>query len=150
MILKMKWGVGKRMDRVKAFMHKYRDMIVYLIFGILTTVVDYLVFIPCYQWLGFTATLSNIIAWTAAVTFAYLTNKPFVFRNYDWSRKTVISELTKFIGCRIGTGAIETTVLFISVDMLHWHGVLMKVVASVMVVSVNYFASKWLIFKKNA
>ena len=137
-----------QMKKIKAVVQKYRDMIVYLFFGILTTVVDYLVFLPCYQWIGLSATVSNIISWSVAVTFAYLTNKPFVFRNHDWSAKAVLPELGKFVGCRIGTGAIETTVLFISVDMLHWKGVVMKVVASVMVVSINYFASKWLIFKK--
>lgn len=136
------------MNKIKAFVQKYRDMIVYLFFGILTTVVDYLVFLPCYQWIGLSATVSNIISWSVAVTFAYLTNKPFVFRNHDWSAKAVLPEVSKFVGCRIGTGAIETTVLFISVDMLHWKGVVMKVVASIMVVSINYFASKWLIFKK--
>ena len=139
-----------RMEKLKGFVHKYRDMIVYLFFGILTTVVDYLMFILCFEWLGWTATWSNIVAWSAAVTFAYLTNKPFVFRNHDWSGKTVLLELSKFVGCRMVTGAIETTVLFVSVDMLHWRGLVMKVVASVMVVAINYFASKWLIFKKES
>ena len=136
------------MERIKQLMHKYRDAIVYLFFGVLTTVVDYLVFIPCHSWLGLSATLSNIIAWVAAVSFAYLTNKPFVFRDHDWSRKKVLPELAKFVSCRLGTGAIETGILFFTVDLWGFPGVIMKIVASALVVVVNYFASKWLIFNK--
>lgn len=136
------------MKKIKAIIHKYWDAITYLIFGVLTTVVDYLVYIPCHEWLGLSATLSNIIAWVAAVAFAYLTNKPFVFKNHDWSRATVFPELLKFVGCRLGTGAMETVILLFTVDLWGWDGVLMKVVASAMVVVINYFASKFLIFKK--
>jgi putative flippase GtrA len=83
-----------------------------------------------------------------AVAFAYLTNKPFVFKSHDWSRQTVIPELTKFVGCRIGSGLLETVIIFVAVDLLHWNGNIWKLVTSVLVVILNYVASKLLVFRK--
>ena len=129
-------------------MNKYRDVITYLIFGVLTTLVNYLVYIPVYNCCGLSAAVSNTIAWVAAVAFAYLTNKPFVFKSHDWSAKTVIPELTKFVSCRVASGAAETLILLITVDILNWNGNLWKLITSVLVVVLNYFASKFLVFKK--
>ena len=94
------------------------------------------------------ATVSNAIAWVVAVAFAYLTNKPFVFRSYDWSMKTVVPELTKFVGCRVGSGAAETLILLLTVDILGWNGNIWKLITSVLVVVLNYVGSKLLVFKK--
>ena len=89
-----------------------------------------------------------MISWAAAVAFAYVPNKPFVFKSHDWSAKTVGPELTKFVGSRILSGALETAIIFVTVDMLLWSGNLMKLVTSVLVVILNYVASKLLVFKK--
>lgn len=127
---------------------KYWDVVSYLFFGVLTTVVNYIVYLPVYNLLDFPASVSNVIAWAAAVAFAYLTNKPFVFKSHDWSLKTVIPELTKFVGCRVASGAMETAILFVTVDLLNWNGNLWKLLTSVLVVILNYFGSKLLVFKK--
>ena len=89
-----------------------------------------------------------MIAWVVAVAFAYVTNKPFVFKSHDWSLKTVAPELAKFVGCRVGSGLLETALLFLTVDLLHWNGNLMKIILSVMVVILNYVGSKLLVFRK--
>ena len=136
------------MQKLKALMAKYRDVLVYLIFGVLTTAVNYIVYLPCYNVLGLSGSASNAIAWVGAVAFAYLTNKPFVFRSHDWSAKTVIPELTKFVGCRIGSGVLETAIIFFTVDLLGWNGNVMKLLTSVLVVVLNYIGSKLLVFKK--
>ncbi len=136
------------MNTIKKLIIKYWDILSYLFFGGLTTLVNFLVYIPCYNWLELSATVSNVIAWVVAVAFAYLTNKPFVFRSYDWSWKTVGPELTKFVGCRIGSGLLETAAIFLTVDVLGWNGNLMKVILAVVVVILNYIGSKLLVFKK--
>ena len=136
------------MEKLKALMTRYRDIVVYLVFGVLTTVVNYIVYLPCYNILGLSGSVSNAIAWVVAVAFAYLTNKPFVFRSHDWSAKTVIPELTKFVGCRVGSGVLETTIIFLTVDWLGWNGNVMKLLTSVLVVVLNYIGSKLLVFKK--
>lgn len=135
-------------EKIRALIVKYWDIVSYLFFGVCTTVVNYLIYIPCYNFWGMSATLSNMIAWVVAVAFAYLTNKPFVFKSYDWSAKTVVPELTKFIGCRVGSGAAETLILFLAVDLLGWNGNIWKLVTQVMVVILNYIGSKLLVFRK--
>ena len=136
------------MEQLKSFLSKHRDVLSYLFFGVLTTVVNYIIYLPCYNVLGLSGSLSNAIAWAGAVAFAYLTNKPFVFRSHDWSAKTVIPELTKFVGCRIGSGALETVIIFLTVDCMSWNGNAMKLATSVIVVVLNYIASKLLVFRK--
>lgn len=135
-------------QRIKALILQYWEVLSYLIFGVLTTVVNYCVYLPVYNILGLSASVSNVIAWVVAVAFAYLTNKPFVFRSHDWSAKTVIPELTKFVGCRVASGAAETLILLVSVDILQWNGNIWKLVTSVLVVVLNYIASKLVVFKK--
>ncbi len=134
--------------KLRALIHKYSDIVSYLFFGGLTTVVNYVVYLPCYNMLHFSAAISNVIAWVVAVAFAYLTNKPFVFKSHDWSMQTVGPELTKFVGCRIGSGLLETAIIFVTVDCLNWNGNIWKLVTSVLVVILNYVASKLLVFRK--
>lgn len=135
-------------QKIKALITQYWDVLTYLVFGVLTTVVNYLVYLPVYNLLGLSAALSNAIAWVVAVAFAYLTNKPFVFKSHDWSAKTVIPELTKFVSCRVASGAAETIILLITVDILNWNGNFWKLITSVLVVVLNYFASKFVVFRK--
>lgn len=136
------------MKKLKELFVKYYDIISYLFFGGLTTVVNYLVYLPCYNWLHLSATVSNMIAWAVAVIFAYLTNKPFVFKSYDWSMKTVVPEFGKFLGCRIGSGLMETVIIFLTVDCLNWNGNIMKLITNILVIILNYIGSKLLVFTK--
>ncbi len=133
---------------MKKIFDKYYDILSYLFFGVLTTAVNLIVYLPCLNWLQLSSAVSNVIAWVVAVAFAFLTNKPFVFRSHDWSMKTVLPELTKFVSCRIGSGLLETGILFVFVDCLKMNGNLWKLVTSVLVVILNYVASKLLIFVK--
>ena len=135
-------------QKIKFYLHKYEDIISYLFFGVLTTLVNYMIYLPCLYWLQLSASLSNIIAWVVAVAFAYLTNKPFVFKSHDWSAKTVIPELSRFISCRIGSGVLETAILFVTVDLLGWSVFLWKLFTQVLVIVLNYIGSKLLVFKK--
>lgn len=136
------------MKKIMDLARKYWDVLSYLFFGVLTTVVNYAVYLPCYNLLGLSAAVSNVIAWVAAVAFAYLTNKPWVFKSHDWSMKTVVPELTKFVACRVGSGALETGIIFVFVDWLGFDGNVFKLITSVLVVILNYIASKLLVFKK--
>lgn len=130
------------------FIKKHYDVLAYLFFGVLTTVVNYLVYLPCYNLLGLSGTVSNILAWAVSVAFAFLTNKPFVFHSHNWSAPVVAPELVKFIGCRLGSGAIESLAIFVLVDCLQWNGNAVKIAMSVAVVAINYLGSKLLVFVK--
>lgn len=134
---------------IRSIIQKYWDVITYLFFGVLTTVVNYVVYLPLYNSVGLSAAVSNSAAWVVAVAFAYLTNKPFVFKSHDWSMRTVLPELSKFIGCRIASGVMETLILLLAVDFLCWDGNFWKLLTSVLVVVLNYIGSKFLVFRKS-
>ena len=136
------------MKKLSALVRKYRDAIVYIVFGGLTTLVNWLVYYPCLNLLSLSASVSTMIAWAIAVVFAYLTNKPFVFRSNDWSLAAVLPEAAKFVGCRLGSGALETGVMFVAVDLFHGNGNFWKIPASVLVVILNYFAGKLVVFRE--
>lgn len=136
------------MVRIWELIKQYRDILLYLFFGVLTTAVNYIVYLPCYNMLHLSAAISNIIAWGFAVVFAYLTNKPFVFRSRDWSAKTVVPEFSRFVCGRIASGTMETGIIFVTVDLLCWNGNIMKLITSVLVVIINYIISKLIVFNK--
>ena len=135
-------------EKIRALVMKHWDMVSYLFFGVLTTVVNYLVYLPLYNLAGISAAVSNMIAWAAAVAFVYVTNKPFVFKSHDWSMKIVLPELGKFVGCRAASGGLETALVFLTVDVCGWDGNLWKLIVSVVVVILNYVSSKLLVFRK--
>ena len=135
-------------QKLRSIIVKYWDILTYLVFGVLTTVVNYAVYLPVYNFCGISAAVSNMIAWVVAVAFAFLTNKPFVFHSHDWSAQTVLPELTKFVSCRMASGALETVILFLSVDCMNWNGNIWKLVTQVLVIIINYVGSKLLVFRK--
>ncbi len=141
-------GTEVIMKKIRDIITQHYDLLAYLFFGGLTTVVNYVIYLPCYNLLEISATLSNMIAWVFAVAFAFLTNKPFVFHSHDWSWKTVFPELTKFVGCRVGSGLVESGILLLTVDVLAWNGNWMKLITSVLVIILNYVGSKLLVFRK--
>lgn len=136
------------MNQLISFFKKHKEMLTYIFFGGLTTVVNYLVYLPVYNLAHVPAAISNMIAWVAAVIFAFLTNKPFVFESHDWSAKVVFPELWKFVACRLGSGLIETGIIFLAVDLLHGNGNIWKLLTSVLVVIINYVSSKLLVFRR--
>ncbi len=135
-------------QKIRALLEKYWEIISYLFFGVCTTLVNFAIYLPAYNLLGLSASVSNMISWVVAVIFAYLTNKPFVFRSHDWTAKTVIPELSKFVGGRVFSGVMETGILLLTVDILGWNGVIWKFVTQVLVTVTNYVVSKLLVFRK--
>ncbi len=135
-------------EKINVLVKRYQDIIIYLIFGVLTTLVNFIVYFLLYNVAKTSATLSNVVAWAVAVIFAFVTNKPFVFQSKDWSLPVVVPEFCKFVGCRVGTGLLETLIILITVDILQFSGNLIKIVVSILVVILNYVASKLFVFDK--
>lgn len=136
------------MKNLKALFVKYYDIISYLFFGVLTTGVDYLVSFVCYYGFDISSTVSTVIAWVAAVIFAYLTNKSWVFHSKDWSPKVILPEFTKFVGSRVFSGILVAVCIEVTVERLGWSFLIMKLATSVLNIVLNYIASKLLVFKK--
>ncbi len=147
-------------EKLKKVFHKLlnRETVVYLIFGVLTTAVNFIVFWAANMLLGAKyALLSNAIAFVVSVLFAYFTNKPFVFQSKDWSRKTLMKEIPAFFGGRVLSFLIEEGLILLARDGFHAErfsllGIdgltLSKVPISVVVVVLNYIFSKFLVFRK--
>ena len=134
-------------EKLKALYEKYRSTVIYLIFGVLTTVVNYAVSLPLHYFASWSAWVSNVIAWVVAVAFAYVTNKLYVFESKSWDHG-VVGELIRFVGSRVASGAIETMSLLLTVDILGWNGNVMKLLLAVFVIVFNYVLSKFFVFKK--
>ena len=135
------------MHKIISYAQKHREIVTYIAFGVLTTAVNFLVFLFSRELLKLSATVSNIAAWILAVLFAFFTNKLFVFKSKSWFRKVVIPEFVKFVTCRIGSGIVETVFLFVTVDCINWNGTILKLIASGFVMVLNYFLGKCVAFK---
>jgi len=140
------------LERFKALFVKYKEMTLYLVFGVLTTLVNYIVLWLLKDVAGVEAyggRLANAFAWMAAVLFAFITNKFFVFESLDRNRKTVARETVMFFAARLFSLGVETATLYAGEKLFgqayFW---LTKVAASVIVVILNYVLSKLLVFTK--
>lgn len=136
------------MDDLKALYQKYKDIIPYGVFGVLTTLVNIAVYWLMAHPLQCPTMPSTITAWLAAVLFAYVTNRKWVFHSEARTRNEVIKEAVSFFACRLATGVVDWLCMFVFVDILHFHDVVMKAIANVAVIILNYIASKLVIFKK--
>ncbi len=135
-------------DWIKKQFQKYRDVILYLFFGGCTTVLNIAVYYLCYNIAGIPNVPSTCIAWILSVLFAYLTNKVYVFQSKSFKKEVLLREGLQFFGCRLLTGILDVAIMFVAVDLLHWNGLVWKVISNILVIILNYVASKLLIFKK--
>lgn len=136
------------MDRIIGLLKKYRSFIAYAVFGVFTTVVNIVTYNICYVQMGMSNTISNVISWVLAVTFAYLTNKVWVFDSRSWEWSVLVKEVPAFISCRLATGIMDLVIMFVSVDVMKANGMIMKILSNVLVIILNYVFSKLVIFKK--
>lgn len=127
---------------------KNREAILYLLFGGFTTLINILSYSLLYYAVGFSNTLSNIFSWIVSVVFAYITNKIFVFENKSFALPKLFVELFSFFSCRLLTGILDLGIMFLFVDVLLMNALLIKVISNVVVIILNYVASKFLIFKR--
>ena len=125
-----------------------RETITYIIFGILTTAVNYLVYYLFYKFTNIDPVIYNIIAWIISVLFAFITNKIFVFESKSFKMQIVIRELITFIAARLLSLGAETASLALTVKALNMNELAAKIIIAVIVIIINYFASKLFIFNK--
>ena len=122
-----------------------REVIAYLVFGVLTTLVNIVAYWLMYYQLNLSNTTSNVISWFLSVTFAYVTNKIWVFESKN---KNIISEIVSFFGCRALTGVLEVAIMYLFVDMMMLEGGIVKIASNGIVILLNYVFSKCVIFRK--
>ena len=125
-----------------------RETIVYTIFGVLTTVVDFAAFGILYYSLNIGELVSNTLAWVLAVIFAFITNKLFVFQSKTHGTKELFKEIVSFVGCRLVTAVVEVVMMMVTVGFWKWNSILMKIITNIVVMILNFIFSKIIIFKK--
>ena len=159
------------MEKLKAIFKKIvnKETILYVVFGVLTTLVNFVAFklftmvfdkLISSQ-LG--VHISNVLAWIFAVAFAYVTNKLFVFESKSWKGKVLAKEIPSFVAARLFSLGVEELGLIIFVNFLHFDSKVFhiplinfdlsgemtaKIILAVVLVILNYFFSKLVIFKK--
>ena len=137
-------------DRIR----KHKEIILYLFFGVTTTAVNWAVYALMTAALHADMTLANAVAWVAAVVYAFITNKLFVFESKSLKPKVLLSEGVKFFSARIASGIVEILLptLMVAVGLngtlLGLEGGIAKAVVSIVVIVMNYILSKWLVFRK--
>ncbi|MCI8654445.1 MAG: GtrA family protein [Clostridia bacterium] len=127
---------------------KYEEILKYLIIGLLTTIVNYIVFIILVNNAKIEMHTSNIIAWIVSVIFAYFTNKLFVFESKSFKLKVLIKEISTFGIARILSLLLEELILYIFVNLLNMNKLIIKLIANIVVIILNYILSKFIIFRK--
>ncbi|MBE6805918.1 MAG: GtrA family protein [Ruminococcaceae bacterium] len=128
---------------------KYKHIALYGIFGFLTTVVNIATYWLMAHIFHLGIMPSTLIAWVVAVFFAYLTNRKWVFHSQTNGIVNIIKELSYFFMCRIATGVVDWACMYIFVDIFYINDVIIKTAANVLVIILNYIASKFVIFKTN-
>ncbi len=125
-----------------------KEVISYLFWGVMTTVVNIVVFYLTYDVMHCVLLLSNILAWFLSVLFAYVTNRKFVFHSEASGVQAIAKECVSFFSGRLGTGALDMGLMYLTVELLAFNAFAMKIVVNVVVIVLNYVISKLLIFKK--
>ena len=114
----------------------------------LTTLINITIFFTCYEVININILVSNIIAWFLSILFAYITNKKWVFNSPSRGIKKILEEIFYFCLGRIGTGILDTLIIYIFVDILSFNSLVIKISSNIIVVVLNYVISKLLVFKK--
>ncbi len=156
------------MKTISEYMEKYKEIISYLFWGVMTTLVSWFSYslfalllknqVSTFTIMGIQTSMvvlvSNILSWICAVFFAFVTNKLWVFHSRSWEVKVFVPELGKFISARLVTGVLEIVLvpLLVAIGLnqtiFEIEGMAAKVAVSVLIVILNYVFSKIFIFKQ--
>ncbi len=134
------------MEKIKLLYQRYRELINYLFFGVLTTAVNYLTYLVLAPFFTLT-TVPTAAAWVLSVLFAYLTNRRYVFRSHT-AGKEVLKEAGGFFMARVLSGVLDIAIMWVFADLIGFNDLLMKLLSNAVVVVFNYIASKMVIFSK--
>lgn len=133
---------------IQNLIHKYWEQLMYLVFGVLTTAVNMVVFYLLDQYTGMYYLLSNTIAWFLSVLFAFFTNKTWVFQSKYTTFRDFSREIASFFFFRGISYIMDTAIMFVGISMLHGPNIVVKIIDQFVIILANYIFSKW-IFNKS-
>lgn len=137
------------MSKIIDLFNKYKEVVMYLIFGVLTTIVSlvsyYLLTITIFNPdNAILLQVANILSWIISVLFAYITNRKFVFESKN---NNILKEVSSFFGSRLITLLLDMLIMFVGVTLLKGNDKFIKVISQVIVIVSNYIFSKLFVFK---
>lgn len=135
-------------QKAKELIKKYEELIMYLIIGVLITIINYVVFAILVNGIKLEMHISNIIAWVISVICAYFSNKLWVFKSKSFKLEVIVKEILSFGAARVFSLLVEEVILYIFVNKLGMEKLIIKLVANIVVIIINYILSKFIIFKK--
>ena len=134
--------------RISALLQRYKSQLLYLFFGGCTTLVNVVVYGVCTRMAALSTTLSTAIAWGTAVLFAYITNRTWVFESRARTAPDILREAWSFLLCRLATFGLDLAIMYLCVDRLGLPDIPIKMLSNLLVIVLNYIASKLIIFSK--
>lgn len=137
------------MKKIKELYFKYKEIINYLIVGVLTTVVSLIVYYACVLTIlnpenPIELQIANVLSWIISVAFAYITNRKFVFESKS---EKILKEITSFVSSRVLTLLLDMLIMFIMVTLMGVNDKISKLFAQIVVIILNYVFSKIFVFK---
>ena len=136
------------MEKLRNLFWRYREPILYIVFGGLTTVVSFVSYWILVDALYLHYMAATVLSLVISVSFAYITNRKWVFESRAYGAKAVMFEIVSFFACRLASGFMEMGLMFVGVDLLHINDKAVKLVANVFVIIANYILSKAFVFRK--
>jgi len=140
------------MEKIKALYKKYEEIIVYLIVGVLNTLVSWGAWFLCaytiladYEEVVWQNVLLSIISWVVGVVFGYVLNRKYVFKSTE---PNIVKEFLQFSGGRVSTGVLDSVMMVLMVNVMGINGDFSKIFVAVLVMIGNYLISKFFVFKK--
>ncbi len=127
---------------------RYKEQFFYLFFGVLTTVINIVTYYVLYNILHLSNVFSTCVALFLCISVAFITNKLWVFNSKTFDKKVFIYEVLSFVLCRTVTSVIDVAIMYVCVDLWGFNGVVMKILSNIIVIILNYVASKAIIFIK--
>lgn len=134
-------------EKIKALYAKYEEFVLYVVFGVFTTIVNIGIYWFLADVAGVYYLIANMAAWLGAVLFAYVTNRKWVFKSKQTGFKKIFKEMMLFICGRVLSGIGDMVILFVFVDVLKLGNLSGKIASQIFVVIFNYVFSKLMIFK---
>ncbi len=141
--------LAETMKTIIELLKKRRSVILYLAFGICTTLINWTVYPICYYVLGFSNMGAVCAAWFIAVTFAFVTNKIWVFERKNFLNRRFLKECISFFSCRLVTGTLDLLIMYVAVDVFELNAFAWKILSNGLVVILNYATGKFVVFRKD-
>ena len=138
------------LEKILLYYKKYKEIINYLIFGVLTTIINLFSYYLLTNTIlnpnqALHLQIANVISWIIAVIFAYITNRKYVFNS---SNANIGKEITDFIGARVMTLLLDMVIMFIGVTLFNFNDKFIKILSQILIIIFNYIFSKVFVFKK--